>query len=128
MRIIRFLLILLLASPLAAQSLNEALNGNTSLQANAQTEEQKQTTPLSAFGERDQVQAITVNRLPDIKLNEEILTKTVLTYEMPEDLSGDNKRFLFGDVEKALEGLSQYKDDARAQASLNTMILRTVLV
>ena len=117
MRIIKFLLVFLLTTPLAAQSLNEALNGNTALQVNAQTSG-KQNTPLSSFGERNQVQAITVSRLPDIKLNEEILTKTVLTYEIPEDLIEDNKWFLVGDTERALEDLSKYKDDARAQAEI----------
>ncbi len=118
MRTIKFLLLLLIASPLAAQSLNEALNGNTALQANAQTEEQNQNTPLSAFGERDQVQAITVNRLPDIKLNEEILTKTVLTYEMPKNLTEENKWFLTGNTQKALEELSKLSEDPRAQAEI----------
>ncbi len=124
MRIIKFLLVFLLSAPLAAQSLNEALNGNTSLQANTQTDEQKQTTPLSAFGERDQVQAITVNRLPDIKLNEEILTKTVLTYEMPKNLKEDNKSFLVGDTDKALKELSKYTNDARAQAEIALIYLQ----
>ena len=117
MRTIKFLLVLLLSTPLAAQSLNEALNGNTALQTNAQTS-QKQNTPLSSLGERDQVQAITVSRLPDIKLNEEVLTKTVLTYEMPENLVEDNKWFLVGDTERALEELSKYENDARAQAEV----------
>ena len=117
MRIIKFLLVFLLTSPLAAQSLNEALNGNTALQANVQSEE-KQNTPLSSLEERDQVQAITVTRLPDIKLNEEILTKTVLTYEMPKNLIEDNKWFLVGDTQKALEELSKYKTNARAQAEI----------
>lgn len=117
MRTIRFLLIFLLSAPLAAQSLNEALNGNNALQVNAQTGE-KQNTPLSSLGERDQVQAIVVNRLPDIKLNEEILTKTVLTYEMPENLIEDNKWFLVGDVERSLKELSKYKNDTRAQAEI----------
>ena len=118
MRTIRFLLLLLLTTPLASQSLNEALNGNTALQVNAQTDEQKQNTPLSSFGERNQVQAIMVSRLPDIKLNEEVLTKTVFTYEMPENLVEDNKWFLVGDTERALEELSKYENDARAQAEI----------
>ena len=118
MRTIKFLLIFLLASPLAAQSLSQALNGNSALRVNAQTDVQKQNTPLSSLGERDQVQAITVNRLPDIKLNEEILTKTVLTYEMPENLTEDNKLFLTGNTNKALEELSKFKNDARAQAEI----------
>ena len=124
MRIIKFLLVFLLTAPLAAQSLNKALNGNTALQANAQTGEQKQNTPLSAFGERDQVQAITVNRLPDIKLNEEILTKTVLSYEMPENLTEDNKHFLAGDTDKALEELLKFSEDARAQAEIALIYLQ----
>lgn len=123
MRIIRFLLVFLLSAPLAAQSLNQALNGNSALQVNAQTDEQKQTTPLSAFGE-SQVQAITVNRLPDIKLNEEILTKTVLTYEMPENLIEDNKWFLVGDTDRALEELSKFPKDARAQAEIALIYLQ----
>lgn len=124
MRIIRFLLIFLLSAPLAAQSLNEALNGNTALQVNAQTDEEKQNTPLSAFGERDQVQAITVNRLPDIKLNEEILTKTVLSYQIPQNLKEGNKLFLSGDTQKALEELSKYNTDARAQAEIALIYLQ----
>ena len=117
MKTFKFLLFFLIATPLAAQSLNEALNGNTTLQINAQTGE-RQNTPLSSLGERDQVQAIVVNRLPDIKLNEEVLTKTVLTYEMPENLIEDNKWFLVGDTERALEELSKYNTDARAQAEI----------
>ncbi|MBQ3934042.1 MAG: tetratricopeptide repeat protein, partial [Elusimicrobiaceae bacterium] len=124
MRIIRFLLIFLLSAPLAAQSLNEALNGNTALQVNAQADEEKQNTPLSAFGERDQVQAITVNRLPDIKLNEEILTKTVLSYQIPQNLKEGNKLFLSGDTQKALEELSKYSTDARAQAETALIYLQ----
>ncbi|MBO7605891.1 MAG: tetratricopeptide repeat protein, partial [Elusimicrobiaceae bacterium] len=117
MRIIKLLLIFLFASPLAAQSLDRALNENAALRVNAQSE-QKQNTPLSSLGERDQVQAITVTRLPDIKLNEEILTKTVLTYEMPGNITESNKWFLVGDTDRALEELSNYKDDARAQAEI----------
>ena len=123
MRIIKFLLVFLLSAPLAAQSLNEALNGNTALQVNAQ-DGQKQNTPLSAFGERDQVQAITVSRLPDIKLNEEILTKTVLTYEMPSNIAQDNKWFLIGDTQKALDEFSKYDIDARAQAEIALIYLQ----
>ncbi len=124
MRIIKFLLLFLLSAPLAAQSLNEALNGNTALQANAQTKEQKQITPLSAFAERDQVQAITVNRLPDIKLNEEVLTKTVLAYGMPQNLTEDNKWFLAGDTEKTLEELSKHENSALAQAEIALIYLQ----
>ncbi len=117
MRIIKFLLIFLLTTPLAAQSLNEALNGNTALQVNAQAGE-KQNTPLSSLGERDQVQAIAVNRLPDIKLNEEILTKTIFTYDFPQNITEQNKLFLVGNVEKALEELSKYTTYSRAQAEI----------
>ena len=77
MRIFKFLIILFFTAPLAAQTLSDALNGNTMLKVdtqteNIQTEQNQKTTPLSSLGETEQVQAITVSRLPDIKLNEEV--------------------------------------------------------
>ena len=120
MRIFKFLLILFFAAPLAAQTLGEALNGNTMLKVDTQTEQlqpeqNKRNTPLSSFGETEQVQAITVNRLPDIKLNEEILTKTVFTYNLPKENTEGNKLFLEGDTAQAASTFAAL-DNPRSQA------------
>ncbi len=115
MRIIKFILILFLCAPLSAQTLNQALNGNNKLNVNAETSN-SQNTPLSSLGETSRLQAITVTRLPDIKLNEEILTKTVLDYKLPENIKENNKNFLAGNPAKAASELSTLKDNPLAQA------------
>ena len=116
MKTIKLFLFLLLAAPLAAQTLNQALNGNTALQVNNAAQVQGKTTPLSSLGEKDQAQSIAVSRLPDIKLNEEILTKTAFSYEVPKELQEDNKLFLFGNAKQAAAEFILHKDNPLAQA------------
>ena len=124
MRIFKFLIVLFFAAPLAAQTLNDALNGNTVLKVDTQVEQpQKQTTPLSSLGETEQVQAITVTRLPDIKLNEEVLTKTVFTYNVPEDIEPQTKLFLQGKASEVLPFLTA-QDNARAQGEAALIYLQ----
>ena len=124
MRIIKILILLFICAPLAAQTLNEALSGNTTLQVNTQTEEkQKQTTPLSSLGETEQVQSITVSRLPDIKLNEEVLTKTVFTYTVPQEIEQENELFLRGFATQALQFLTA-KENPSSQAEAALILLQ----
>ena len=124
MRIFKFLIILFFAAPLAAQTLNDALNGNSVLKVDAQTGQiQKPATPLSSLGETEQVQAITVSRLPDIKLNEEVLTKTVLTYNLPKEITQETQLFLDGKAEQALPFLTA-QNNARAQAEAALIYLQ----
>ena len=128
MRIIKLFIILFFAAPLAAQTLSDALNGNTMLKVDTQTEQitteqMGNTTPLSSFGETEQVQAITVSRLPDIKLNEEVLTKTIFTYQVPNEIKDGNKLFLEGKQTQALENLSSLQN-ARAQAEAALIYLQ----
>lgn len=128
MRIIKLFIILFFAAPLAAQTLSDALNGNTMLKVDTQTEQitteqMGNTTPLSSFGEAEQVQAITVSRLPDIKLNEEVLTKTIFTYQVPNEIKDGNKLFLEGKQTQALENLSSLQN-ARAQAEAALIYLQ----
>lgn len=124
MRIFKFLTILFFAAPLAAQTLNDALNGNTVLKVDTQVEQpQKQNTPLSSLGEREQVQAIAVTRLPDIKLNEEILTKSVFTYEIPKEIAQQTNLFLNGQESEILPLLTA-QDNARAQGEAALIYLQ----
>ena len=124
MRIFKFLTVLFLAAPLAAQTLDTALNGNTVLKVDTPTEqEQTQNTPLSSLGETEQVQAITVTRLPDIKLNEEILTKTVFKYDVPEEIKPQTELFLQGQASEILPFLTA-QDNARAQGEAALIYLQ----
>ena len=124
MRIIKILILLFICAPLAAQTLSEALSGNTTLQVNTQTEEkQKQTTPLSSLGETEQVQSITVSRLPDIKLNEEVLTKTIFTYTVPQEFEQENELFLRGSAAQALQFLTA-KENPSSQAEAALILLQ----
>ena len=124
MRIFKFLMILLFTAPLAAQTLNDALNGNTVLKVDTQAEQtQKPTTPLSSLGETEQVQAITVTRLPDIKLNEEVLTKTVFKYNIPEEIEPQTQLFLKGQANEILP-LLVAQDNARAQGEAALIYLQ----
>ncbi len=124
MRIFKFLMILFFTAPLAAQTLNDALNGSTVLKVDTQTEQtQKPTTSLSSLGEADQVQAIAVTRLPDIKLNEEVLTKTVFTYDIPESIEPLTQLFLGGQETEILPFLTE-QDNARAQGEAALIYLQ----
>ena len=124
MRIFKFLTILFFAAPLAAQTLNDALNGNTVLKVDSKTEQtQTQTTPLSSLGETEQVQAITVTRLPDIKLNEEIITKTVFKYDVPEEIKPQTELFLKGQASEVLPFLTA-QDNARSQGEAALIYLQ----
>ncbi|MCR5504560.1 MAG: hypothetical protein K6E94_03205, partial [Elusimicrobiaceae bacterium] len=124
MRIIKLLIILFFSAPLAAQTLSDALNGNTMLKVDTNTaqltnEQMQKTTPLASLGETEQAQAIIVSRLPDIKLNEEVLTKSVFTYQVPDEIKDGNKLFLEGNTAQAAENfLTLNNTQAQAETAL----------
>ena len=112
------------------QSLNDYMAGNTALTVTTEDERQAaQTEAQTPIAENSAPNIMAVNHLPDVKLNDNIISKTVMEYSNPDELSQANALYSQGDTEKALEiytNLSANEGlipEVRFQAALNALII-----
>lgn len=109
---------------LSAQSLKDYMAGNTVMTAKPQQDE----TPAPAQKQEQQPEipnAMTVNHLPDIKLNNTIITKTVFNYPDYAELTPAKDALINGNTEQALQIYTQIakapdiKTEIKLQSALN---------
>lgn len=112
------------------QSLSDYMAGNTALTVKTEDDSQSvSTTPAAPQNEEPSQNIMAVNHLPDVKLNDNIITKTVLQYtNYPQLLQADNL-YSQGQAQEALnlyaeaarnEGLMP---EIRLEAALNALII-----
>lgn len=98
----------------------------------AQTEEQEdKEDTLETPPERAAASALSVARLPDIKLNENVIRKSILSYASPQELEEAANLYRSGDIKNALAAYAnagaQYEAAARpeiaAEAYANAALL-----
>lgn len=132
MRIILNIIVsaLLVSAPLfcAAQSLQDYMAGNTALTARTEPEEKPKAQEAPAEqAPSNNVMAVT--HLPDVKLNNAVISKTVLTYFNGPELKEAQTLYENGEQSKALEVYEKLSADesfpaeARVQAALNTAVI-----
>ena len=118
------MIFVILPFSLSAQSLKDYMAGNTVMTAKTQKDET--TAPVSQQDTQPAApNAMTVNHLPDIKLNNTVITKTVLDYPDYPELAPAQKALTAGNTEQALKlytELAQAQDtkaEIKLQAALN---------
>ena len=104
--------------------------GNTALTATASAEEEPAPAPADQQqAEPQQANALTVTQLPDIKLNNNLITKTVFDYPSYAELAPAEQFLLSGDTENALKFYTDFagkqgaEDKIKAQAALNAAVI-----
>lgn len=103
--------------------------GNTALTAKTEFEQEKKEPKAPETQTDNLPNAITVNHLPDIKLNDNIISKTVMDYAPAENLKSANQALLQGQTDEALKLLAQQalsadlKAKDKAQAYLNSAVI-----
>ncbi len=99
-----FLIIILVFTPvLDAQSLSGALKAQEQPNPALQAQAEQPAVTVNAQEAETPRSALSVSRLPDIKLNENIISKSVFSYNTPPQLAGAEKLFAEGQTQKAAE-------------------------
>ena len=109
---------------LSAQSLKDYMAGNSALTAKTQPQQQPASAPQQQQ-EPAAPNALSVNHLPDIKLNNTIITKNVFSYPDYTEFIPAQKALTLGDTQQALQlytKLAQTQNagtEIKLQAALN---------
>lgn len=112
----------------AAQSLKDYMAGNTALTAKTAAEEKDQTQEAQAE-QNPGGNVMAVKHLPDVKLNNAIIRKSVLTYFDAPELKEAQTLYQSGQQNKALgvyENISineDFSSQVRLQAALNAAVI-----
>ena len=115
------LLFALLPLCLPAQSLKDYMAGNTALTATVAEDDAPASAPAAQQqAEPQQANALTVTQLPDIKLNNNLITKTVFDYPSYQELAPARQALLSGDTENALKIYKDFADSAEGEPAIKT--------
>ena len=112
----------------AAQSLKDYMAGNTALTAKTEPEEKPQPKPLQEE-QPPSTNVMAVTHLPDVKLNDAVISKTVLTYFDGPELKQALSLYENGKQSEALELYERLSEDetlsaeAKLQAALNATVI-----
>ncbi|MDR0952695.1 MAG: hypothetical protein LBM71_00660 [Elusimicrobiota bacterium] len=107
----------LFCAPLLAQSLAELTGGKTTLAGNSPALEQEKIEAAKAEEAKQAkdssgaTASLSVSRLPDIKLNENIITRSVMNYSVQSGVLAADKTYQTGGVSTAL---AEYEKEAAA--------------
>lgn len=121
------LLISLAATPVKAQSLNDLMAGQTKLETTVEAIPEEENIPFDIDKmpepeNNDTTTALSVSRLPDIKLNDNIITKTVMDYSMPAILQPAAEAYRAGKTVEALKDYDELSVD-NASAAANAALI-----